>query len=227
MATLKKYNLDGKETGTVKVGDALSKAEANGQMVKDYIVAIRNNARQWSACTKTRGEVSHSTKKPHPQKGTGGARQGSLVAPHYRGGGRAHGPKPKFDQHIRVNRKERRAAIRSLLAEKIQDGTLKVLESTTLKEPKTQTVANFLDKAGCAGRTLFVAEGTYAEIKDEDKKVSIKSDAHQNFVKSLRNIPKTEFSLAANISGYDIALAKNVVMTEAALKEVTEWLTGN
>ena len=85
MATLKKYNLKGQETGHVEVDDRLVNAEANGQMIKDYIVALRANARQWSANTKTRSEVNHSTKKPHPQKGGGRARQGMLSAPQYKG----------------------------------------------------------------------------------------------------------------------------------------------
>lgn len=226
MATLKKYNIEGKETGTVSVSDELANAQANGQMIKDYIVAIRANARQWSACVKNRAEVSHTTKKASPQKGTGGARHGSLVAPQYRGGGRAFGPKPKFDQHVRINKKERRAAIRSLIAEKIKDESLKIIEDTTLDAPKTKTVVNFLKKAGCNGRVLFVTEGSYAEVPQEESKtqVSVKNDSHTNFVRSLRNIPKTEFSLAKNISGYDVILAKELVMTEKALNELTEWL---
>ena len=105
MATLKKYNLAGKEIGQVAIDDRLIDVEANSQMIKDYIVALRANARQWSASTKTRGEVKHTTKKPHPQKGQGRARHGSLVTPQYRGGGRVFGPKPKFDQHVRINKK--------------------------------------------------------------------------------------------------------------------------
>src|ERR1700689_3249769 len=107
-------------------------------MVKDYIVAIRENARQWSANTKGRSEVNHSTKKPHPQKGQGRARQGMLSAPQYKGGGRVHTPKPKYDQHVRINKKERRAAIRSLIGEKIRDKCLHVLESTSLDAPQTK-----------------------------------------------------------------------------------------
>src|SRR6202140_3459890 len=112
MTTLKKYNLQGKVVGEVEIDEQLANAEANPQMIKDYIVAIRANARQWSANTKTRAEVNHSNKKPHAQKGTGKARQGYLGAPQYKGGGRVHAPRPKFDQHVRINKKERRAAIR-------------------------------------------------------------------------------------------------------------------
>lgn len=88
MATLKKYTLQGREAGNVNLDDALLDTNANSQMIKDYIVALRANARQWSASTQTRAEVNHSGKKPHAQKGTGMARQGYLGAPHYRGGGR-------------------------------------------------------------------------------------------------------------------------------------------
>lgn len=225
MATLKKYNLEGKEVGTVEVRESLATADANSQMVKDYIVAIRANARQWSACVKSRGEVSHTTKKPHPQKGTGNARQGSLVAPQFRGGGRAFGPKPK-NIYTRINKKERQAAMKGLLAEKIQNNTIVVLENTTLEAPKTKTVANFLNKTNCNGRTLIIGEGTYAEVEQDDlkTKVSIKAGIHNNFKRSVNNIPKTEFALVKNISGYDIMVAKNIVITEAALNELTEWL---
>src|SRR5262245_53218509 len=105
-------------------------------MIKDYIVALRANARQWSASTKTRSEMRHTTKKPHPQKGQGRARQGSLVAPQYRGGGRVFAPKPKFDQHVRINRKERKAAIRFLLAEKFKENKVWLIDDTQMDAPK-------------------------------------------------------------------------------------------
>lgn len=113
MAELKKYNLAGEALGQVAINDELLESNANSQMIKDYIVALRENARQWSANTQTRAEVNHSGKKPHPQKGTGKARQGYLGSPQYKGGGRVHTPRPKFDQHVRINRKEkeRRSAI--------------------------------------------------------------------------------------------------------------------
>lgn len=226
MATAKKYSIDGKELGELQLDSRLAEAEANGQMIKDYIVALRANARQWSASTKGRSEVKHTTKKPHRQKGTGNARQGSLVSPQYRGGGIVFGPKPKFDQHVRINRKERKAAVRSLIGEKIRAGKLHIIETTTLEAPKTKRIASFLDVCPFGKRVLFLGEGSVAEVEvDDDKKtVSICTKQHENFQKSLRNIPKTEFSLAKNISGYDLILANDIVMTEAALAELTEWL---
>ena len=227
MSTLKKYNLEGKELGNVKVDKAFIDAEANSQMVKDYIVALRANARQWSANTKTRSEVSHSTKKPHPQKGGGRSRQGMLSAPQYKGGGRVHGPRPKFDQHVKINKKERKAAIRFLLGEKIRENKILVLDNTHMKEPQTKTIAGFLKACGVTKRVLFLGEGSFDEVKTEGekKKVSIHSNKHDNFIKSIRNLQKTDFSIASNVNGYDVLIAHDIVITEPALKELTEWLS--
>lgn len=226
MATLKKYSLTGKEIGQVEVDDKLIHAEANSQMIKDYIVALRANARQWSASTKTRGEVKHTTKKPHPQKGQGRARQGSLVAPQYRGGGRVHGPRPKFDQHVRINQKERRAAIRFLIAEKLKENRIWVIDNTEMDAPKTKIVFDFLKNLGIDGRTLFLGEGAYADVETdgETQRVSISHDKHTNFSRSVRNLPKTSFMLATNVSGYDVLIAKEIVLTESAFNELNQWL---
>lgn len=226
MAKLKQYNLSGEETGEIDISDAIASAEANGQMIKDYLVALRNNARQWSASTKGRAEVAHTTKKPHPQKGRGAARQGSLVSPQFRGGGVVFGPKPKFDQHVRINRKERKAAIRCLLGEKIRDNRLIAIENTTLEKPRTQALAQFLKKCQLGPRVLFLGEANYEQISlgDFTETFNVKTDQHHNFIKSLRNLPKTEFSLAKNVNGYDLSLARVIVATPAAIKELEEWL---
>lgn len=228
MTTLKKYNLEGKELGSVKISEELVNAEANGQMIKDYIVALRANARQWSANTKTRSEVNHTTKKPHPQKGGGRSRQGSLAAPQYKGGGRVFGPRPKFDQHVRINKKERRAAIRFLISEKIRDNRIHVLDSLEIEEPKTKTVATFLKNTGCAGRVLFLGAHEYVDVKTEEhtQKVSVSTDRYENFAKSVSNLPKASFALASDISGYDVLLANEIVLTESALNELNQWLCG-
>lgn len=223
MTNLKKYDISGKAIGEIKIDDSLVNVMANSQMIKDYIVALRANARQWSANTKGRSEVSHSTQKPHRQKGLGRSRQGSLAAPQYKGGGRVFGPKPKFDQHVRINKKERRLAIRSLFADKIRADRLHVLSSTELSEPKTRTVDSFLKALNLSGkRVLFLGEESFASIETEGKmtKVSVYSDKHENFVKSLRNLPKVEFTLLPNASGYDLILAHDIVITEAALSEL-------
>src|SRR5262249_39768920 len=145
----------------VEVDDQFFEVDANSQMIKDYIVALRANARQWSANTKGRTEINHSNKKPWKQKGTGNARQGTLAAPQFKGGGIVFGPKPKFDQHVRINRKERRLAIRQLLADKIKNEGVFLVEdrafSGALSEPKTKMVSDFLKGHNILGRrVLFV-----------------------------------------------------------------------
>lgn len=226
MATLKKYNLDGAEVGEVEINDAIASAEVNSQAVKDYIVALRENKRQWSANTKGRSEVKHTTKKPHPQKGTGRARQGSLVAPQFRGGGIVFGPKPKFDQHVRINKKERQAIIRFLIGEKIRSGNVRVLETTEMEAPKTKTLVELLKKCESGKRVLFLGESAVAETETEGKKASatVKNQKHNNFKKSLNNLQKTEFSLAQNVNGYDIMVANDLFVTEEAVKELERWL---
>ncbi len=227
MVQLKKYNLAGQEIGTVEVDETLANAEANGQSVKDYIVALRANLRQWSANTKTRSEVKHTTKKPRPQKGSGRARQGSLVTPQYRGGGIVFGPKPKFDQHVRINKQERRAAIRFLIGEKIRQNQLHVLDHFEMEKPKTKTVCQFMKAAGITGRALFLGESATetVDVEGETKICHVKGQLHQNLSKSVSNIPKVRFNQAQNISGYDVMLAGNIVVTEKALEQIIEWLS--
>lgn len=226
MAVLKKYNLAGQEIGQIAIDDELMKTSANGQMIKDYIVALRANARQWSASTQSRAEVNHSGKKPHPQKGTGRARQGYLGAPQYKGGGRVHAPRPKFDQHVRINRKEKRAAIRHLIAEKINGNQVHVLQFENLNEPKTKVVADFLKKTAMEGkRVLFVGEG-FVEGKKNVEEVKTPSAKFDHFVKSLNNIPKIEFMLMPNLSGYDVLVNHEIVVIDSAVDQLKVLLGG-
>lgn len=226
MGSLKKYSFDGAEVGVVEVNDLFSSSKINGQLIKDYIVALRENKRQWSASTKGRSEVKHTTKKPRPQKGSGNARQGSLVAPQFRGGGIVFGPKPKFNQHVRINKKERQAAIRYLLGKKMLAGDVCVIETTEMEAPKTRVIADFLKKREYGRRVLFLAESNFTEVSFEDYrfKVAIKSTAHENFKLSVRNLQGVEFSFAQNINAYDIMLADKIIVTEAAMQELENWL---
>lgn len=216
MPTLKKYNLANTQVGELVLEDDLLVASENTQMIKDYLVALRANARQWSANTKGRSEVAHSTKKPHPQKGTGRARQGTLAAPQYKGGGRVHAPKPKFDQHVSINKKEKRASIRQLLIEKIESDSLIVLTYDQIAQPKTKIVSTFLKGRDVLGkRVLFLGEGCF-EAECESSPM-IKYDT---FSKSVRNIPRTQFKLFPNINGYDVAVNHHVVIMEDAIDEL-------
>lgn len=220
MAALKKYNLAGQEVGQVAIEDELLKSTANSQMIKDYIVALRENARQWSACTKSRAEVNHSGKKPHPQKGTGRARQGYLGAAQYKGGGRVHAPKPKFDQHVRINRKEKRAAIRHLLIEKILGNRLHVLQYEAMNEPKTRIVSEFLKKRELEGKkVLFLGDGllTGSKAGQALESPTKKFDA---FLKSISNIQKSDFMMVPNVSGYDVIVHHDLVVMDTAVDQL-------
>lgn len=213
VATLKKYDLTGKDLGEVSVDDTLLSTQANAQMVKDYLVAIRANKRQWSASTQTRAEVSHSKKKPFAQKGTGNARQGFLGSPQFRGGGRVHAPRPKFDQHTRINKKERRKAIQGMLSAAITDSQARILDYKALETPKTKTLSQFLKALNLDGkRVLFLAE-------------SGESD-HTTLAKSLSNLPKVQFIRLCNVNGYDLALCQEIVILDSALDGLKEALGG-
>jgi large subunit ribosomal protein L4 len=207
MPKLKKYDLSGKEVGSVQIDDEILKISAHSQSIKDYIVAIRNNARQWSANTKRRGEVNHTGRKPHPQKGQGRSRQGDLAAPHYKGGGVVWGPRPK-DIHTRINKKERRAAIGFLIAEKIQADRVRILHGD-MKESKTKLMAKFLETLEVKGRRVLVlGSGTLENGAAQDR-----------IVKSMRNIPKHEFMPVLQVNGYELARSQEIVILESALEE--------
>lgn len=218
MVLLSKFDFSGEKTGEVEVPDSFFVQEEGGlQLVKDYFTAIRANKRQWSANTKNRSEVSHSTKKPFKQKGTGNARQGCLAAPQFRGGGIVFGPRPKFDQHTRINRKERRAAIRLLLSQKIQSEKLIVAEdsvfTSSLQAPKTREALQFLKRCGveCRG-VLFIDHLAHVEL-------------NQNLRLSLRNLSALRgFVYGINLNGYDLAAAHNVVISEKALQDLSKRL---
>ena len=211
---LKKYDMKGKEVGEIDIDDKLLDVSVNSQMIKDYLVALRNNRRQWSANTKGRSEINHSNAKPHPQKGTGRARQGTIKAAQYKGGAIVFGPKPKFDQHVRINRKEKRAAIHFLLAEKIKEGHLHILKLETLKSPKTKQVSGLLKGIGVDGKKVLFLSETSEKGKEN----------RTHFYLSMRNIPKTSFMPAESISGYDVIGKDEIIATESALDQLMKVL---
>lgn len=205
MATLKKYDISGKEIGEVSIEDNVLEYKGNPQMIKDYLVAVRNNARQWSANTKGRKEVNRTGKKPHQQKGLGRARQGCFAAPQYRGGGIVFGPKPKFDVHSKINKKEKKAVIKSLIIEKITQNSAIVLKADDKKIEKTKQLAKFFDALAMQNkRVLIIAKpNTF--------------DALQRCVK---NIPRKVFATLNTINGYSLALCQNIVVMETALDDM-------
>lgn len=213
MATLKKYDLGGNEIGTVEVEDDLLTVKAHPQSIKDYLVALRNNARQWSANTKTRAEINRTGKKPHPQKGGGRSRQGDLAAPHYKGGGIVFGPRPKFDVRVKINKKERRIAIASLIAEKIRAGHIHVLEKESMGVPKTKKMAVFFKKIQAESNRVLVLG------KEEQ--------SHLNLIKSLRNLPKKEYGFVSQMNGYALARCLHLVVLEPVLDQFLSVLRGS
>lgn len=226
MTILKKYNLAGQEIGQMTVDDQSLQTVANSQMIKDYLIALRANARQWSANTKTRAEVNHSGQKPHPQKGTGRARQGYLGAPQYKGGGRVFAPRPKFDQHVRINKKERRAAIRQLLVEKIQGGRVHILKYEPIEKPQTKKVVEFLENCELSKkRVLFLGEG-FIDAQAEKGLSPSHEEKYGILIKSLRNVPKINFMLTNQLSGYDILVSHDLVVMEPAIDELMMILGG-
>jgi len=211
---LKKYDIKGKTLEEVTLDDELLKVSVNPQLVKDYLVAVRKNARQWSANTKGRSDIAQSNAKPHPQKGTGKARQGCIKTAQYRGGATVFGPKPKFNQHVRINRKERRAAIHYLLAQKALAGNIHFLKLSALKAPKTKSICAFLKAAGIENRKiLFLCDRTEEAKKDREM-----------FFLSMRNIPKTHFLPITNLSGYDVIATQELVVLDTAMNEFMKAL---
>jgi large subunit ribosomal protein L4 len=219
VATLKKYDLAGNEVGEVLISDSFVDVKASDQMVFNYIKALRANRRQWSASTKTRGEINHSNQKPHRQKGTGNARQGTFSAPHYKGGGVVNGPKPKFNQHVHVNKKEKKAVVNFLLAEKIKKNNVYVLENVVLDSIRTKVIADFLSSLQLKKKVLFLCEN-FCNNENESQETEFCCKTHFCLKKSLNNIKGVSLSLAYNVNGYDLMVAQDIVILENAVKEL-------
>lgn len=209
MAIVKKYDLIGNELEELVIDDALLTLELNPQMIKDYLVALANNQRQWSASTQVRSEVNHTKAKPHRQKGTGKARQGFLGAPQYKGGAVVFGPRPKFNQHVRVNQKQRQAAILQLFIKKIIDNQVAILRFQEMETPHTQSIIKFLKNIGSKKRVLFVGE---------------EQENLENFKKSLANIPKVNFRPYPMVNGYDLAVHGTLVVFEPIMDNIMQLL---
>ena len=157
MATVKQYTSAGAAAADLTVDDAQLVLEKGAQALKDAVVAIRNGMRAGSASTKSKGEVAGSNKKPWKQKGTGNARAGFRQSPVWRGGGVAHGPKPR-DFSQKINRKVMQLAFARAFSEKIAAGEVVVVSEFKFEEPKTKLMAALLKKAGVERSALVVTE---------------------------------------------------------------------
>ena len=208
MAKLDVYNLEAQVVSSIEANDAVFGIVPNKQAMFDVILMQRASLRQGTHDTKTRREVSGGGKKPFRQKGTGRARQGSIRANQYRGGGIAFGPTPRSYAY-KLNRKIRRLAVKSILSQKVIDNALYVLDSIELKEAKTKEFAKVMEAFKFDRKTLFVVDF---------------EDQFDNAYLSMRNLPNVLMLTVDSINVYDIANADKLVMTKAAVEKVQEVL---
>ena len=213
MPVLNIYKLDGSQAGTVEVNNEIFGIEPNKHVMHEVLVAELAEARQGSASTKTRAEVRGGGRKPFRQKGTGRARQGSTRAPHMVGGGVVHGPKPR-NYAKKVNKKVRRLALRSALAQKISEGNVIVLDDFALETPKTKTFIDFAKTLNFDGvKQLYVTNDDTDNI-DRDYFLYL----------STRNIEKVAAINTRDLSVYWLIKQDKVVLTKEALATIEEVL---
>jgi len=203
MANVSVYNMEGKEVGALELNDAVFGVEVNEHLVHLAVVAQLANKRQGTQKAKTRSEVSGGGRKPWRQKGTGHARQGSTRSPQWKGGGVVFAPTPR-DYTIRLNKKEKRAALRSALTSRVQDNKFIVVDELKFDEIKTKKFQNVMDN-------LKVS-----------KALVVLGDNDQNTVLSARNIAGVKTSQVGSINVYDILKYNTVVATKAAVASIEE-----
>ena len=203
MANVVVYNMEGKEVGTIELNDAVFGVEVNEHLVHMAVVQQLANNRQGTQKAKTRSEVSGGGRKPYRQKGTGHARQGSTRAPQWIHGGVVFAPTPR-DYSFKLNKKEKRAALKSALTSKVQGSSLVVIDELKFEEIKTKNFVNVMNN-------LKVQKGLVV-IADNDA----------NVVMSAKNVADVNTTLVNNINVYDIMKAKTVVLTKDAVAKIEE-----
>ena len=204
MANVSVYNMEGKEVGTIELNDAVFGVKVNEHLVHMAVVQQLANNRQGTQKAKTRSEVSGGGRKPWRQKGTGHARQGSTRSPQWTGGGVVFAPVPR-DYSFKLNKKEKRAALKSALTDKVANGKLVVVDTLTFDAPKTKEFAKVM-----------------TNLNVNDKALVVLNDNNANVVLSARNIPTVKTSLTNTINVYDIVNAKTLVLTQDAVKTIEE-----
>ena len=203
MANVSVYNMEGKEVGIMELNDAVFGVEVNEHLVHMAVLQQLANKRQGTQKAKTRSEVSGGGRKPWRQKGTGHARQGSTRAPQWKGGGVVFAPVPR-DYSFKMNKKEKRAALKSVLTAKVQENKVVILDELKLDEVKTKTMVKVLNNVK--------AEKAIIVLKENDEKV----------VLSARNIADVQTSLVNTINVYDILKHNTLVMTKEAVQAIEE-----
>ena len=208
MSKVEMLNLNGEKVKEIKINSSVWGIEPNDAVLHNAIVLAMANSRQASASTKTRDEVSGGGRKPWRQKGTGNARQGSIRAPQWRGGGVVFGPTPNRNYSKKQNKKERRLAVLSALSYKALDKELIVLENLNLETNKTKEMVNIL---------------TNLNIKD-NKVLVVVEELTENLVLATRNLPNVKLITFNEVNAYDLVRFNNMLITEAALVKLEEVL---
>ena len=201
MANVSVYNIEGKEVGSIELNDAVFGVEVNEHLVHMAVVNQLANNRQGTQSAKTRSEVSGGGRKPWRQKGTGHARQGSTRAPQWTGGGVVFAPVPR-DYSFKMNKKERRIALKSALTTRVQENKLVVLDELKLEAIKTKDMQNVLNN-----------------LKVE--KAMVVTD-NENVIVSARNIPNVITASVGTLNVFDILKYNTVVLDKAAVAKVEE-----
>ena len=203
MAKVSVFNMEGKEVEKIDLSDAVFGVEVNEHLVHMAVVQQLANNRQGTQKAKTRSEVSGGGRKPWSQKGTGHARQGSIRAPQWKGGGVVFAPVPR-DYSFKLNKKEKRAALKSALTSRVLEDKLIVLDELKLDEIKTKKFAEVMDN-------LKVTRGLVV-LADNDK----------NVVASAKNMASVDTTLVEQINVYDVMKGGTVVLTKDAVKKIEE-----
>ena len=203
MASVSVYNMEGNEVGTIELNDAVFGVDVNEHLVHMAVVAQLANKRQGTQKAKTRSEVSGGGRKPWRQKGTGHARQGSTRAPQWTGGGVVFAPVPR-DYTIRLNKKEKRLALKSVLTSKVQENKLIVVDELKFDEIKTKNFVNVMNN--------LKAEKALVVLNENDA----------NVVMSARNIPTVKTALTNTINVYDILKYNTLILTKDAVATIEE-----
>ena len=203
MANVSVYNKEGKEIDTLELNDAVFGVEVNEHLVHMAVVAQLANNRQGTQKAKTRSEVSGGGRKPWRQKGTGHARQGSTRAPQWTGGGMVFAPTPR-DYTIRLNKKEKRAALKSALTSRVNENKFIVVDELKLDEIKTKKFQNVLNNLKVNKALVVVDENS------------------DNVVKSAKNIQSVKTAYVNTINVYDILKYNTVVATKTAVANIEE-----
>ena len=206
MGKLSVLNIKGEKTSDTSLNKELWAMEPNDAVLYDAITLSRNSLRQGTASTKTRSEVSGGGIKPWRQKGTGRARQGSTRAPHWRHGGVVFGPHPR-DYDKKMNRKERRLALKSALAYKAIDNELVIVDSFKLETSKTKEVVSILNNLKVSKNVLIVVD-----------------ELDENMVLATRNLSNVILLEANEINVLDIISSDYMIVTEKAIKMIEEVL---